>query len=232
MFLASLTWALANVTTNITANSISAANDLTSLAPKWINIRRGQLIACTVGVFGFAPWKVLATAGNFLTFMSSYSIVIAPVAALLTVDFFIVKRQKLDIYELYRPDGIYRFAKGWNWRAYIALACAVGPNLPGMINAINPSVNIGNVKYIYMVSNMSADVFAVGVYLILNAICVPYESLVDVPVHDIVGPEFADYGAYGSSGEAGEHGYEEKLGESLGGTQTVVSEYEVGKKRY
>ena len=39
---------------------------MTSLAPKYINIRRGQIIAVTVGVFGFAPWKVLQSAGNFV----------------------------------------------------------------------------------------------------------------------------------------------------------------------
>jgi NCS1 family nucleobase:cation symporter-1 len=89
--------------------------------------------------------------------MASYSIVLAPIAALMAVDFFIIKRQKLDIYELYRPDGIYRFSKGWNWRSYIALACAVAPNLPGMIAAINANVNIGGVKYIYMISNIAGD---------------------------------------------------------------------------
>lgn len=154
MFLASFVWALCNVTTNITANSISAANDMTSLAPKYINIQRGQLIAVTIGVWGFVPWKVLATASNFLTFMSSYSIVLAPIAVIMVTDFFLVKKQKVDIYELYKPHGIYRFSKGWNWRAYIALSAAVAPNLPGMVNAINASIDIGNIKYVYMVSNI------------------------------------------------------------------------------
>jgi hypothetical protein len=157
MFLASFVWALANVTTNITANSISAANDMTSLAPKYINIKRGQMIAVTVGVWGFAPWKVLATAANFLTFMASYSIVLAPLAALMAVDFFVVKRQRIDIYQLYRPHGIYRFTKGWNWRSYVALICAVAPNMPGMVNAIDNTIQIGNIKYVYMVSNIAGD---------------------------------------------------------------------------
>jgi NCS1 family nucleobase:cation symporter-1 len=39
---------------------------MTSLAPKYINIKRGQVVALTVGVFGFAPWKVLDTASNFV----------------------------------------------------------------------------------------------------------------------------------------------------------------------
>lgn len=74
--------------------------------------------------------------------MASYSIVLAPIAALMAFDFFIIKREKLDIYELYKPRGIYRFARGWNWRAYVALGVAVVPNLPGMINAIEPRVRV------------------------------------------------------------------------------------------
>lgn len=156
MFLGSLAWALSNVTTNITANSISAANDMCSLAPKYINIKRGQLIGITVGVWAFVPWKVLNSAANFLTFMSSYSIVLAPIAMLMVVDFFIIKKCKYDIYELYRPHGIYRYIGGWNWRAYVALVCAVAPNVPGMANAIQPKINIGNIKYLFMVSNLVA----------------------------------------------------------------------------
>lgn len=212
MFLASLTWALANVTTNVTANSISAANDMTSLAPKFINIKRGQIIAVTIGVFGFAPWKVLATAGNFLTFMSSYSIVLAPIAALMAVDFFLVKRQKLDIYELYRPDGIYRFTKGWNWRSYIALFCAIAPNLPGMINSINTAVNIGNIKYLYMISNISGDFIAVLVYLVLCTFFPAYDSLVEEPVHDMIEPYFASYGGADHGDVEGKKGHEDVYG--------------------
>lgn len=158
MFLGSLAWALSNITTNITANSISAANDMCSLAPRYINIQRGQLFAITIGVWGFVPWKVLNSAANFLTFMASYSIVLAPIAMMMVIDFYIVKGQKYDIYELYRPHGIYRYVKGFNWRAYVALACCLGPNLPGMIHAISPTTYIGNIQYVYMVSNLVAYV--------------------------------------------------------------------------
>jgi len=40
---------------NISANSISAANDLMSFAPKYINIRRGQLLAAVIGSWAFVP---------------------------------------------------------------------------------------------------------------------------------------------------------------------------------
>jgi NCS1 family nucleobase:cation symporter-1 len=87
--------------------------------------------------------------------MSSYSIVLAPLAGLMAVDFFIVKKGKYDVYELYKPDGIYRYFGGWNWRSYTALLVAVALNLPGMINAIQPTVEIGNIYYLYMLSNVT-----------------------------------------------------------------------------
>ena len=40
---------------NISANSISAANDLMSFCPKYINIRRGQLLAAVIGSWAFVP---------------------------------------------------------------------------------------------------------------------------------------------------------------------------------
>jgi nucleobase:cation symporter-1, NCS1 family len=40
---------------NISANSISAANDLMSFCPRYINIRRGQLLAAFIGSWGFVP---------------------------------------------------------------------------------------------------------------------------------------------------------------------------------
>lgn len=40
---------------NISANSISAANDLMSFAPKYINIRRGQILAAFIGAWACVP---------------------------------------------------------------------------------------------------------------------------------------------------------------------------------
>ncbi|KAK4705506.1 hypothetical protein P7C70_g701, partial [Phenoliferia sp. Uapishka_3] len=65
-FFCSAAWALGNMGTNITANSISSANDLTTLFPKWINIFRGQLVAIFIGCWAFAPWKVLGSASSFV----------------------------------------------------------------------------------------------------------------------------------------------------------------------
>lgn len=76
-------WAFGNIGTNITANSISSATDLSSLFPRYINIFRGQLVAYVLplvllagsdflccrmifGVWCFAPWKVLSSATSYV----------------------------------------------------------------------------------------------------------------------------------------------------------------------
>ena len=47
---------------NISANSISAANDLMAFCPKYINIRRGQLLAAVIGSWAFVPVSSLPIA--------------------------------------------------------------------------------------------------------------------------------------------------------------------------
>ena len=75
-FFAGSAFALAALGVNISANSLSAANDLASLFPSVINIRRGQL-ACAVLCWILVPWKILASAGSFLNF-SKYSTLLQP----------------------------------------------------------------------------------------------------------------------------------------------------------
>jgi NCS1 family nucleobase:cation symporter-1 len=48
---------------------------------------------------------------------------------------------------LYQNEGIYRYRGGINWRAAVTLLVVVPINLPGLINAINPKVAIGNFAY-------------------------------------------------------------------------------------
>ena len=49
VFFAALCFLLATLTTNISANSISAANDLVVLLPEWFDLRRGQARICNSG---------------------------------------------------------------------------------------------------------------------------------------------------------------------------------------
>lgn len=225
-FFCSAAWAIGNMGTNITANSISAANDFTTLFPKWINIFRGQMFAIFVGCWAFAPWKVLASAGSFVSFMGAYSIVLAPIAAILCADYFVVKSSKYNVPELYDPKGIYYYTYGFNWRALVALCVAVPPNLPGMIHALNGNVVVGKAKYIYAVADLLGMTVAAGVHIGLSKLFPDHRSLiaeqvlaVDVLEGLVPGYEHlsmvnrrrgAGIGSRGSEEEAGSKGKEEE----------------------
>ena len=137
-FFAALSWYIAQVGTNITANSISAANDLTVMFPRFVNIRRGCIIAAIVGGWVIVPWKILSSAQTFLSFMGGYAVFLAPIAGILASDYWLVKNQNIDVPALYDPYGRYRYNGGVNWRAAVAFLVAVGPLLPGLAYSISP----------------------------------------------------------------------------------------------
>ena len=123
---------------NISANSISAANDLMSFCPKYINIRRGQLLAAVIGSWAFVPWKILASAAKFLAFLSGYTIFLGPMTSILITDYYIVRRGKVSVPDMYNFHGIYRYSPKFasNWRAVTAFFIGAIPPLPGFVNNI------------------------------------------------------------------------------------------------
>ena len=59
-FFTSFAFTLGTLGTNVSANSLSAGNDMTALWPRYINIRRGQVICAFLGGWAFCPWEILA----------------------------------------------------------------------------------------------------------------------------------------------------------------------------
>ena len=196
-FFAAFAFSLAALGVNISANSLSAANDLAALFPSYINIRRGQLI-CALIAWVMVPWKILATASGFLNFMSAYSVFLGPIASILVWDFWWVHKMKYDVVALYHPErqvrpqpppsqfktlltdpnSIYRYTHGINWRAIAAFVIGVAPNLPGFINSINPSVNVGVGKRPYTFAWILGFVITSLVYVVLSTVFPPTETMI------------------------------------------------------
>ena len=49
------------------------------------------------------------------------------------------------------PEGP-ELMRSQNWRAAVALLLSIAPTLPGLINNINPAINIGNASYLFNIS--------------------------------------------------------------------------------
>ncbi|KAF8235884.1 cytosine-purine permease [Tricholoma matsutake] len=145
-FFASFSFLLSIIGANISANSLSAANDLMAMFPKYINIKRGQVICAILGGWALCPWEILASAPGFLAFMSGYTVFLGPFAG---VYYWLVHRGKVDVPAMYDPQGRYRYWNGINWRAAVALLVSVTPTLPGLIGNINRSIKVGNASHLF-----------------------------------------------------------------------------------
>ncbi|KAE9967294.1 hypothetical protein EG328_008297 [Venturia inaequalis] len=178
-FFAAFSFALAALGVNISANSLSAANDLTALFPRFVDIRRGQLI-CALLCWALVPWKIMASAGSFLNFMAAYAVFLGPIAAIMLFDFWVLHKAKYNVLDLYRPDGIYRYnAVLINWRAVVAFVVGVAPNLPGFINSINSSIKVGVGIHPYQFGWLLGFTATALVYCLLTILFRPRETFID-----------------------------------------------------
>lgn len=180
-FFAAFSFALASLGVNISANSISAANDLMALLPQYVNLRRGQII-CGMLSWALVPWKILASAGNFLNFMSAYAVFLGPIAAIMLWDFWLVKGMKYDTLALYQPENpMYRYGSRWlvNWRAVVAFLAGVVPSLPGLINSVNEKIGVGKGIHPYQFGWLLGFVGTSVVYVSLSWAFPVEEALVD-----------------------------------------------------
>lgn len=181
-FFAAFSFALASLGVNISANSLSFGCDAMALAPRFLNIRRGQLL-CALLCWALVPWKILASAGSFLNFMSAYAVFLGPIAAIIVTDFFLVHGRKYDALSLYKPEGIYRYnAAGVNWRAIVAFLVGVAPSLPGFINSINMGIEVGVGVHPYQFGWLLGFATSVIVYWPLSILFPANETFIDVAV--------------------------------------------------
>ncbi|HEX8403889.1 MAG TPA: cytosine permease, partial [Duganella sp.] len=86
------------------------------------------------------PWKILeSTQGYVFTWLIGYSALLGPIAGILIVDYYMVRKTQLHVDELYRENGAYSYGNGWNMAALVAFAIGVAPNIPGFLNAAFPA---------------------------------------------------------------------------------------------
>lgn len=133
--LALLALTVATLTTNIAANVVAPANGFSNLNPRKISFRMGGLITAGLGIV-IMPWKILASSGDFIfVWLVGYSSLLGPIAGILIVDYFLLRKQKLEVDELFKSDGKYSYYNGWNPWALLAFVVAILPNLPGFLSA-------------------------------------------------------------------------------------------------
>jgi NCS1 family nucleobase:cation symporter-1 len=93
---------------NITQNGFTNGMDIAGLAPRYFSMRRGLIMICILGIL-IQPWRMLTQAVTFLTVLSAFGVFWAPMTGIMIADFWIVRRQKLIMPDLYREGGICKY---------------------------------------------------------------------------------------------------------------------------
>jgi NCS1 family nucleobase:cation symporter-1 len=125
---AEFTAVVATLAMNIAANVVSPANDIANLAPGKISFRTGGLITGVVATL-MMPWKLLADSDRYINgWLLGYSGGLGSIAGVLICDYWLIKKTRLALPDLYTRQGAYAYGgNGWNLSAVFATAvgCAV-----------------------------------------------------------------------------------------------------------
>ena len=169
VFLISFGFAIAQLGTNISANSLSAGTDMTALLPKYMNIRRGGFI-CAAIAYAICPWNLMSSSSMFTTYLSAYSVFLSSIAGVVFCDYYILKKGLLYLPELYIANNSspYFYSNGVNWRAYVAYICGILPNIVGFVGATQTHTVPMGATYVYYFSFFTGYAASSSVLLILT----------------------------------------------------------------
>lgn len=144
VFLAAAGWCVSLLGTNIAANMIPFGSDSTMLFPRYLTIPRGQLLVEILG-FAICPWKIMASAATFTTFLSGYGLFMASVVAIMIADYYLLTGGNVFIEYLYdgsKDNKHYYYHRGWNVQAVLAYVIGVVLPFPGFVGTLGANVSI------------------------------------------------------------------------------------------
>jgi NCS1 family nucleobase:cation symporter-1 len=121
---------IATITTNVAANVVGPANDFANLWPARITFAIGGVLTGIVGI-AIRPWWLLRDYGTYIFgWLVGYSSFLGPIAGIFIADYWLIRKGRLSLYDLYSSDGIYG---RWSWKALLSLLAGVTVALIGLV---------------------------------------------------------------------------------------------------
>jgi NCS1 family nucleobase:cation symporter-1 len=120
LVIGALVFIVATIGINIVANFVSPAYDLANVAPKHIDFQRGGLISAVLALV-VLPWKLYSSPVAVNYFLGGLGAFLGPLFAIIMVDYYLIRHERVYMPDLYREDGgRYHYKHGVNPRALIA----------------------------------------------------------------------------------------------------------------
>ena len=121
---------IATLTTNVAANVVGPANDFANLWPSRINFATGGVLTGILGIV-IMPWRLLSDYGTYIFgWLVGYSSFLGPIAGIFIADYWLIRKGRLSLPDLYDSQGIYG---RWNWKALVSLIAGVAVALVGLV---------------------------------------------------------------------------------------------------
>lgn len=172
VFISAIGVVAATITTCVAANVVAPANGFSNMSPSKISYKKGVVITCILACFVLQPWWIYGTGAAYIFgWLNNYGTILAPIAAIFIADYFVCKKMRVDVADLFKgSDGRYWYYSGWNLAAIIAWVAAwIIPILGNTVFIYDPSTGVGPSFIQWMAANGYLVSFAIGfvIYWIL-----------------------------------------------------------------
>lgn len=137
---------LAQWSTNNAANLIPAALTFVNAGAPRLSYKWAVALAGVVGTLAM-PWLIL---NNLFTFLGYYGALLSAVGGIMIADYYVLRRRRLNVPDLYRADGQFRYMGGFNPAGLVAWAVAGGLALWQLQYAYLVGLPVGFVVYLLL----------------------------------------------------------------------------------
>jgi NCS1 family nucleobase:cation symporter-1 len=108
---------LAQWSTNTAANLIPASLTFVNAGARFkLSYVSGIVLAGIVGTL-FQPWAIL---NNLFTYLGYYGAILSAVAGIIICDYYVIRKRRLNVKDLYKSEGQFKYDGGINWAGMLA----------------------------------------------------------------------------------------------------------------
>ncbi len=135
IILGSVAILISTVVLNVAANMLATANDISSIWPKHISYKMAVTFTAISGII-IMPWKLLSSANAYIfDWLGLYGVLLAPLAGIFIADYYIIKKRRINLIELYseKTNNRYWYSSGFNKKAFVVWIVAIIPALMGRL---------------------------------------------------------------------------------------------------
>jgi NCS1 family nucleobase:cation symporter-1 len=126
---------LAQWSTNTAANLVPASLTFVNAGARFnLSYVSGIILAGVVGTL-VQPWAIL---DNLFLYLGYYGAVLSAVAGIIICDYYVIRKRRLNVKDLYRTEGQFKYDSGINWAGILAWL-------------IGASLALVFIKYMYVV---------------------------------------------------------------------------------